>query len=66
MPFYSPHVLGLIVTFIIQRFEREESLTNCITGNVTLRRNVASGEMLPSDRQESLSEEQHDEPEKQA
>lgn len=40
--------------------------TNCITGNVTMRSNVASWEMLLSDRQKSLSEEPHDDPEKQA
>jgi hypothetical protein len=39
---------------------------NCITGNVTLGSNVASGKMLLSDRRNSLSEEPHDEPEKQA
>jgi len=39
---------------------------NCITVNVTLGSNVASGKMLLSDRQNSLPEEQHDEPEKQA
>jgi len=38
---------------------------NCITGNVTLGSIVASGKMLLSDRQNNLSEEQHDEPEKQ-
>src|SRR6185295_33484 len=40
--------------------------TNCITGNVTMGNIVASGKMLLSDRRKSLSEEQHDEPEKQA
>jgi len=40
--------------------------TNCITVNVTLGSNVASGKMLLTDRRNSLSEEQHDEPEKQA
>jgi len=39
---------------------------NCITGNVTLGSIVASGKMLLSDRHKSLSEEQHDESEKQA
>jgi hypothetical protein len=39
---------------------------NCITEKVTLRGNVASGKMLLSDRRNSQSEEQHDEPEKQA
>jgi len=39
---------------------------NCITENVTLRSNVASGKMLLTDGSKSLSEEQHDEPEKQA
>src|SRR3990170_4556039 len=37
---------------------------NCITVNVTMGSNVASGKMLLSDRRRSLSEEQHDEPEK--
>jgi len=39
---------------------------NCITENVTLRRIVASGKMLLSDRRKRQSEEQHDEPKKQA
>jgi hypothetical protein len=42
------------------------SVANCITEKVTLRGNVASGKMLLSDRRNSQSEEQHDEPEKQA
>jgi hypothetical protein len=37
---------------------------NCITGNVTEGSIVASGKMLLTDRQNPLSEEQHDEPEK--
>jgi hypothetical protein len=37
---------------------------NCITENVTMRRIVASGKMLLSDRRKRQSEEQHDEPEK--
>jgi hypothetical protein len=43
-----------------------KSLPNCITENVTMRSIVASGKMLLSDRRKSLSEEPHDEPEKQA
>jgi hypothetical protein len=39
---------------------------NCITENVTIGSIVASGKMLLSDRRKSQSEEQHDEPEKQA
>jgi hypothetical protein len=39
---------------------------NCITENVTEGSIVASGKMLLSDKQKSLSEERHDEPEKQA
>ena len=42
----------------------ELCVPNCITVNVTMGSNVASGKMLLSDRQISLSEEQHDEPEK--
>jgi hypothetical protein len=42
-----------------------QRMANCITGNVTLGSIVASGKMLLSDRQNNLSEEQHDEPEKQ-
>jgi hypothetical protein len=41
-------------------------IPNCITENVTMGSIVASGKMLLSDRQKSLSEEPHDEPEKQA
>jgi hypothetical protein len=40
-------------------------MPNCITVNVTVGRNVASGKMLLSDRQKSLLEERHDELEKQ-
>lgn len=40
-------------------------LANYIMGNVTLGSNVALRRMLLSDRRNSLSEEQHDEPEKQ-
>jgi hypothetical protein len=43
----------------------DELIANCITENVTLRRNVASGGMLLSDRHKSLLEERHDEPDKQ-
>src|SRR6266498_5231773 len=39
---------------------------NCITENVTMRRIVASGKMLLSDRRKRLLEERHDEPERQA
>ncbi len=47
-------------------FDRMSTLGELHPENVTMGRNVASGEMLLSDRRESLSEEQHDEPEKQA
>jgi hypothetical protein len=43
----------------------DSSDANCITENVTMSSIVASGKMLLSDRRRSLSEEQHDEPEKQ-
>ena len=39
---------------------------NCITENVTKGSIVASGKMLLSDDAIALSEERHDEPEKQA
>jgi hypothetical protein len=55
-----------IVQDMITLTTRQRDIPNCITVNVTMRSNVASGEMLLSDRQKSLSEEQHDEPEKQA
>jgi hypothetical protein len=51
---------------IIQQLWEVTGSPNCITENVTMGRNVASGKMLLSDRPRSLSEEQHDEPEKQA
>src|SRR3989304_6421471 len=41
-----------------------ENSANCITVNVTMGSNVASGKMLLSDRRRSLSKEQHEEPEK--
>jgi hypothetical protein len=62
------HILALIARqgVIIVQILFTGGNSNCITVNVTMRSNVASGEMLLSDRQKSLSEEQHDEPEKQA
>jgi non-specific serine/threonine protein kinase len=52
---------------VLSRFLFATNVTaNCITGNVTMGSIVASGKMLLSDRQKSQSEEQHDEPEKQA
>ena len=51
---------------IIPEFTFFFDAANCITGNVTMGSIVASGKMLLTDRRKSQSEEQHDEPEKQA
>jgi hypothetical protein len=59
-------VLEWKVLLIIADGQTGIASPNCIRENVTMRRNVASGKMLLSDRQKSQSEEQHDEPEKQA
>jgi hypothetical protein len=65
----TPLCLDFVVSIaghMILQVNHFSTTANCITGNVTLRSNAASGKMLLSDRRNSLSEEQHDEPEKQA
>src|SRR6266508_5448022 len=56
----------LIIMLIISKNSAQSKVANCITENVTMRRIVASGKMLLSDRRKSQSEEQHDEPEQPA
>jgi len=51
--------------YYYSRFVAVNLKPNCIAINFTLGSNPASGEKLLFDRQKSLSEEPHDEPEKQ-